>query len=101
MRTTLMIIAASIVFPSQLLAVNISEDTEGCIDCHELLPPGIVADWKKSRHSQVSPAKGMAKPAQEQRISAKKVSENLLETAVGCAECHTLECKRALREFRT
>ena len=86
----LMIIAVVIVFPSQLLAVNISEDTEECLSCHNSVTPGIVADWKKSRHYQVSPSMGMAKQTQEQRISAVKVSDNLLETAVGCAECHTM-----------
>ena len=90
MRTLLMIIAVVIVFPSQLLAVNISEDTEECLSCHNSVTPGIVADWKKSRHYQVSPSMGMAKQTQEQRISAVKVSDNLLETAVGCAECHTM-----------
>lgn len=90
MRTLLMFIAVVIVFPSQLLAVNISEDTEECLSCHNSVTPGIVADWKKSRHYQVSPSMGMAKQAQEQRISAVKVSDNLLETAVGCAECHTM-----------
>lgn len=90
MRTLLMLIVVVIVFPSQLLAVNISEDTEECLSCHNSVTPGIVADWKKSRHYQVSPSMGMAKQAQEQRISAVKVSDNLLETAVGCAECHTM-----------
>ncbi len=90
MKTTLLVIAAFILFPSQLLAVNISEDTKECLDCHELVTPGIVADWNKSRHSRISPAIGMTKHAQEKRISALKVSDNLLETAVGCAECHTM-----------
>lgn len=90
MRTILMLIAVFVVFPSHLLAVQISEDTEGCLGCHELVTPGIVADWKKSRHSRVSPALGMAKQAQERRISAVKVNDSLAETAVGCAECHTM-----------
>ncbi len=90
MRTILMFAAVFVVFPFQLLAVQISEDTEGCLGCHELVTPGIVADWENSRHSKVSPALGMAKKAQERRISAAKVEDSLAETAVGCAECHTM-----------
>ncbi|MFN2354890.1 MAG: multiheme c-type cytochrome [Desulfopila sp.] len=90
MRIILTLIAVFVVFPSQLLAVQNSEDTEGCLACHELVTPGIVADWKNSRHSQVSPALGMAKKAQERRISAVKVTDSLAETAVGCAECHSM-----------
>lgn len=90
MRTILMFVAVFVVFPSQLLAVQISEDTEGCLGCHEVVTPGIVADWKNSRHSKVSPALGMAKQPQERRISATKVEDSLAETAVGCAECHTM-----------
>lgn len=90
MKTILMFIAVFVLIPSQLLAVQISEDTEECLGCHELVTPGIVADWKKSRHSQVSPTVGMAKQALERRISAVKMDDSLAETVVGCAECHTM-----------
>ncbi|MGB3221377.1 MAG: multiheme c-type cytochrome [Desulforhopalus sp.] len=90
MRMILTLVAVFLIFPYQLLAVQISEDTEGCLACHELVTPGIVADWKNSRHSQVSPALGMAKKARERRISAVKVDDSLAETAVGCAECHSI-----------
>ncbi|HHT9119894.1 MAG TPA: multiheme c-type cytochrome [Candidatus Hypogeohydataceae bacterium YC41] len=37
---------------------------EQCLGCHEVMTPGIVRDWKKSRHAKVEPA------------------------AVGCPTCH-------------
>jgi len=35
---------------------NISEASEACLGCHSQLHPGIVADWRKSRHANFSPA---------------------------------------------
>lgn len=93
MRTLLLFIALTAAVPVPLLAGIISDDTEGCLGCHELVTPGIVADWKKSRHSHISPAEGMAKQPQERRISAEKVSDTLMPTVVGCAECHTMNAE--------
>ena len=78
------------VFPLSISAADISEDTEGCIGCHEIVTPGIVSDWLKSRHAQVSPAAGLSKNEMERRISAGSVSENLANNSIGCAECHTM-----------
>ena len=33
----------------------LSEATQACLDCHESLHPGLVADWRASRHARVSP----------------------------------------------
>ena len=68
----------------------ISEATETCLGCHALSTPGIVADWKSSRHSKVTPKEALAKPQLERRVSAEKIDEALGKTVVGCAECHTL-----------
>ena len=67
----------------------VSEATEECISCHGAIHPGIVGDWKKSRHSQWTPQNAMQKGEVERRISAAQVPEDLSNVAVGCAECHT------------
>ncbi len=67
-----------------------SEDTEGCLMCHASTHPGIVADWLNSRHAKVTPAEALQKEKLARRVSADSVPEYLAMTAVGCAECHTL-----------
>jgi len=67
-----------------------SEDTQTCIECHAVVTPGIVADWKKSRHAKMSPLQGLKKTGVEKIVTADKVPEKLSNNAVGCAECHTI-----------
>ncbi len=69
---------------------KISEATEACLSCHETVTPGIVADWKKSLHAQVTPRKALEKEKLSRRMSAEKVPSRLAEVVVGCAECHTM-----------
>ncbi len=71
----------------------ISELTEECIFCHSSSHPGIVKDWKRSRHSRITPAEAMKKPVLKRRVSAKQVPDKLKDTVVGCAECHMLNPK--------
>ena len=73
-----------------LASPPVSDKTQECLSCHAEVTPGIVADWKRSLHSQVTPEEGLKKPALQRRVSAKSVPETLLKTVVGCAECHTL-----------
>jgi hypothetical protein len=68
----------------------LSEATEMCLMCHEGLHPGIVADWRNSRHASTTVAEALATQELARRVSAERVPEDLLEVAVGCAECHTL-----------
>jgi hypothetical protein len=68
----------------------ISGSTETCLECHGILNPGIVADWKKSRMSRVTPAEALKKAKLERRISVDRVPEQLADVVVGCAECHTM-----------
>ncbi len=70
--------------------IPISGSTELCLECHRMLHPGIVADWEKSRMSKVTPAEALKEENLRKRISIDKVPENLAESVVGCAECHTL-----------
>lgn len=74
----------------KLYSQEISEDTQTCIECHENVTPGIVAEWRKSLHSKISPSQALKKKKIKRRISAEKISENLSKNVIGCAECHTL-----------
>jgi hypothetical protein len=69
-------------------AAELSGDTEDCLGCHEDVTPGVVGDWRSSRHAEVSLAEALAKPALERRVSVTEAEEGLMNVAVGCAECH-------------
>jgi len=70
--------------------LSISEDTETCIECHGMYHPGIVEDWRRSRHAKVTPKKALKRDGLERRISVEEIPENLANVVVGCAECHAL-----------
>ncbi|MBN1422256.1 MAG: hydroxylamine oxidase [Planctomycetes bacterium] len=67
---------------------RISETSSGCIECHADVTPGIVADWKRSRHARTTPRQALAGPASGRRISVKEVPESGADVVVGCFECH-------------
>lgn len=67
---------------------NSSEETQACIECHVNVTPGIVEDWRTSRHARISPEMGLAKPVLERRISSEQIPTPLRSVAVGCFECH-------------
>jgi len=67
----------------------ISPQTEKCIGCHEIYTPGIVEDWRSSRHSKTTPEQSLKKPALQRRISAQAIPDSLAKYAVGCYECHS------------
>jgi len=69
---------------------SISEASEACLTCHAQLHPGIVADWRKSRHANFSPAMSLKRAKVEQRVSNEKVPLDYMNTVIGCAECHTM-----------
>jgi hypothetical protein len=66
-----------------------SGDTDDCLGCHEEVTPGIVADWRHSRHSRVTPGEALGRPERERRFSAATPPDGTAEVVVGCAECHT------------
>lgn len=82
-------VALTLAAPAPGSPAGVSSATEECIGCHEDVTPGIVGDWRASRHSRVTPAEGLAKPALERRVSAAAAPEGTAEHVVGCAECHT------------
>ncbi|MFW6240668.1 MAG: multiheme c-type cytochrome [Thermodesulfobacteriota bacterium] len=81
-----------LLFPSAAFAARapVSEATEECLACHASLHPGIVADWRKSRHAEVAPETALKVTGLARKVSAESVPEELAKTSVGCAECHTL-----------
>jgi hydroxylamine dehydrogenase len=92
-RTTVMVVVFLVLVPLSAVRAEkprVSEATQECISCHESLHPGIVGDWRKSRHARTTPAEALEKKKIERRISAAKVPEKLAGVVVGCAECHGL-----------
>ena len=67
-----------------------SDLTQDCIACHSSVTPAIVADWRRSAHSKITPEKALGRPELERRISVKIVPDQLKDVVVGCAECHLL-----------
>lgn len=68
----------------------VGNETKSCLGCHEGATPGIVLDWRSSRHSRTAPDEAVKKPSLERRVSAKNIPEGLMGKAVGCYECHGL-----------
>lgn len=67
----------------------VSNATQQCLGCHSIFHPGIVEDWKKSRHSKTTPQKAMTVKEPGRKVSSPSVSDALKSVVVGCAECHT------------
>ena len=72
---------------------NVTEESQQCIDCHISVSPGIVEDWRASRHSRITPAEARKKPELERRVSSAEIPEGLAQHAVGCYECHGQNAK--------
>lgn len=69
----------------------VSEDSQACIDCHNMVTPGIVRDWQTSRHSKNTLSTALGKDELSRRVSITKPPENIADSvAIGCAECHML-----------
>lgn len=71
-------------------AIPLSDETEECIECHQIYTPGIVADWRFSRHSKTTVQEALKKADPERMISSTDIPEGLSNTAIGCYECHGL-----------
>lgn len=68
----------------------ISEATSECLECHAMQHPGIVKDWRDSRHAQITPGQAIAVKGLGRKVSSRSVPKELSDAAVGCAECHLL-----------
>ena len=73
--------------------VPVSEATAECLDCHTSIHPGIVQDWKNSRHAKIAPRDALQIEGLSRKLSSKTVPEELRNVVVGCAECHTINPK--------
>lgn len=68
-----------------------SDATADCLGCHEVVHPGIVEGWKKSRHARTTPGKALqVEDETARKVSSTDVPDELTGHVVGCAECHTL-----------
>lgn len=73
--------------------VPVSEATQECLDCHETYHSGIAADWRNSRHAATTPKAALAVEGLGRKVSGKAIPAELQDTAVGCAECHTMKAQ--------
>ncbi len=76
--------------PSPAAEAPQSDATQTCLECHETSHPGIVADWRNSRHARVTPAGALTVQGLGRKVSNRDVPAPLRGVAVGCAECHLL-----------
>jgi hydroxylamine dehydrogenase len=90
----LLLLAFAIILPSSAQTVapvsapTISDETAACLSCHESFQPGIVQDWRHSRHAGITPAQALTQPKLQRRVSADSIPAGLANVAVGCYECH-------------
>ena len=84
---------------AQEVQYAVSEETEECLGCHSEIHPGLVASWRKSRHSRTVPAEAMKTDALARRISSAEVPASLAGTVVGCYECHGLRTDKHADSF--
>lgn len=70
--------------------VPVSEATERCLSCHRTATPGIVQDWRNSRHAHRTPALAAQIEPRARRMSTPliEIPTELRQVAVGCYECH-------------
>ncbi len=87
---SLVLAAACLPVAAAAQPAPVSGATQACLDCHGVFHPGLVADWKTSRHAAVTPAAALKAADLARKVSSKTVPEPLRDVAVGCAECHGL-----------
>ncbi len=74
------------VTPKRAPAVTIPEESRGCVDCHIRRTPGIVSDWKLSRH--VAEGIGCADCHGTGHQAASDVDKAGIPTPETCGQCH-------------
>jgi len=77
----------------------VSPQTGECLDCHDYYHPGIVADWRTSRHARVTPGEALKRETLSRRLSSATVPVNMQTYVVGCYECHSLNPERHQDNF--
>jgi len=92
MSLRLPFLLAGLLAAAPLLAeVPVSPATQGCLDCHTDVTPGIVADWRASAHARTTPDAALKGDAASRRFSAAAAPQGTGGFVVGCAECHTAD----------
>lgn len=90
----LVVIGVVTILPSFVSAAatgaKISQKTRACLDCHSKVTPGIVSDWKQSRHSKIKVGEALLDDVLSRRVSAVGIDPEYSDIVVGCAECHTI-----------
>ena len=91
-RILVFLLTSSILLPASgaAEAQPVSEATESCLMCHEILHPGIVSGWRASRHSRITPGEARKVEGLALKVSSEQVPAELEAVVVGCAECHLL-----------
>lgn len=87
----LLVAQSALAAPKQkepLPEIAISPESQACIACHAIYTPGIVNDWRSSRHARMTPAMALKLPEVERRISVPSVAAKYAGFAIGCFECH-------------
>ncbi|PMP98100.1 MAG: hydroxylamine oxidase, partial [Thermodesulfobacterium geofontis] len=69
---------------------SLSTETQVCLSCHKIVTPGIVEDWKKSLHSQITLKEALKKDTLSRKVNLGSNSIKNENTVIGCAECHTI-----------
>lgn len=72
----------------------LSPASRDCLECHEEATPGIVADWRQSRHARTTMQQALSQPASGRRVSVSEAPAGTASFVVGCAECHTRDPAR-------
>ncbi len=81
------------------VAQSFSDATEECLECHSEIHPGIVASWRKSKHSGTTPLEAQKKDKLARRVSSTEIPGELAGVTVGCYECHGLRTDRHADSF--
>lgn len=79
--------------PSAYGGQPLSDATGECLSCHEMIHPGIVSSWKKSRHAATTPSEALKVEGLDRKVSSPQVPEEAKDVVVGCAECHAMAPK--------
>ena len=69
-------------------AISLSKETNRCLACYRLYTPGIVSDWKISKHSFITPGEALKKGSIQRELSTSKIPSKFKKIAVECFECH-------------
>jgi hypothetical protein len=74
------------------------DEPQGCIACHEKANPGLVEQWRQSRHAHVEPTRvGCEDCHGSEHTTAEDVAEARTPTPNTCKKCHFKQVKSFLR----